>query len=236
MTLRLLPPPARDDGDTTTMAPAKDRRTPVVGCVPDLPLQRLQAFLGALYARDPTLLADVVHLHSAEQVRRLRAGDLDVGLVHHADGPGVAAQPLFEGEAVAAFVAVGHRLATAGALTPADVAREPAVLIPHDVDEPLHDRFRDLARSHGFRGIVESPGGDVRDLLMAVADGRGVGLAPASAIETAGAMGDLVTAHALDPPPRMPDTLVAWRDPPPATHALAVARDAARDLASAGGH
>ena len=233
MTLRLLPaPPERAVGGTNAMAPTKDMRTLVVGCVPDLPLQRLQGFLGALYARDPMLRADVVHLHSREQLRRLRAGDLDVGLVHSADGDGIVAHRLFAGESLVAFVPVGHRLAAAGALTATDLAGELAVLIRRDVDEALHDRLRGLAAGRGFRDVVEPPGGDGRDLLMAVADGRGIGLAPASAIETAGAMGDLVTAHPLDPPLQMPDTLVAWRDPPSTAHAVAVVREAVRDLAT----
>ncbi len=48
-----------------------------LGCLPDLPLQRLQAFLGVLYEHEPALDVDVAHLPSHEQVARLRNGELE---------------------------------------------------------------------------------------------------------------------------------------------------------------
>ena len=51
-----------------------------MGCAPDVPLQRLQGFLGLLYSRHGDV--DVTHLPSAVQLRELREGELDLGVVH----------------------------------------------------------------------------------------------------------------------------------------------------------
>ena len=69
-----------------------------IGCAPDVPVQRLQAFLGLLYQRLPDLAVDVSHLPSAEQVARIHAGDLDVALVHDPRPDGrIEAMPIHRG-------------------------------------------------------------------------------------------------------------------------------------------
>jgi hypothetical protein len=46
-----------------------------MGCAPDVPLQRLQPFLGLIYERGVKSEVGVVHLPSEEQVWRLHDGD-----------------------------------------------------------------------------------------------------------------------------------------------------------------
>ena len=90
----------------------------LIGCVPDLPTQRLQSLLGALHARDRTSGVEVVHLRTPEQLTRLRNGELDAAVIQHRrELPGVEMQPLLEGERLCAFVPVGHRLARPSPLT-----------------------------------------------------------------------------------------------------------------------
>lgn len=55
-----------------------------IGCVHDLPLERLLRFLAALKEHDSTVQPRVTHLPSVEQVRRLRRGELDLGVFHDA--------------------------------------------------------------------------------------------------------------------------------------------------------
>src|SRR5205085_1349763 len=66
-----------------------------------------------------------------------------------------------------------------------------------------------------FRRMHDAGGMDGRDVTLAVAEGLGTGLEPFSLAEVAGAGGLVVRRH-IDPPIRMPDTVVVWRaDPPP---------------------
>jgi DNA-binding transcriptional LysR family regulator len=73
-----------------------------------------------------------------------------------------------------------------------------------------------IARAgYRFAEIRERGGDDPRDLLFAVAEGRGIAIGPLSLRTAAGDVGRLVTTRQLDPPQTMPDTLVAWRTDPP---------------------
>jgi DNA-binding transcriptional LysR family regulator len=185
-----------------------------VGCAPDVALQRLQSFLGALHARDPQLRSWVAHLRSADQLARLRCGELELGLIHGGDvGSGIATEPVFTGERIVAVLPIGHRLAARGAIDHSDFARDTLLLTPRDADPALHDR---LASVHGdrFHAVRETLGTDVRDLLLAVGDGFGVGLCPASMLVSIGELNRVVTTTTVEPPSYLPDTLLAWSTDP----------------------
>ena len=186
----------------------------LIGCVPDLPAERLQAFLGALSARDGRESAEVVHLRTPEQLTRLLAGELDAAVIHHGrDVPGVDMQPLFEGERLCAFVPVGHRLARASPLAPGDFEHETLLVAPRAIDPPLHDRLMAAFDAAGFRfrAMREAGGGHPRDVLLAVAEGHGLAIAAASTLEVVGGNGTIVTRVEIEPVLRGPDTVVAWR-------------------------
>ncbi len=101
-----------------------------IGCVPDLRLARLQGFIGALYTRHPELQLDVSYLRTAEQIRRLRTGRLDLGLIHDAgELEGIDVEPVFRGEPLAAFLPVSHRLATADTIAAGDLLEGECVLV-----------------------------------------------------------------------------------------------------------
>jgi DNA-binding transcriptional LysR family regulator len=212
---------------------AGDVGTPLrVACIPDLPLQRVQAFVGALYAFDPDLHAEVVHLRSAAQVEQLRAGALDLGILYGGDVGGLVTAPLFRGDLLAAFVSVGHRLAGRHAVNADDLRDETLLTFPRPVDPALHAQL--MARLHEsgftFRCMRECGGADMRDVLMAVAEDRGIALAPRATLNAVGEVAQIVSRVALEPRLRMPDTLLAWRDDAPDAHVLAAARAAAREL------
>ncbi|MEA2380936.1 MAG: hypothetical protein QOH72_907 [Solirubrobacteraceae bacterium] len=184
-----------------------------MGCAPDVPLQRLQAFLGLLYERDFELDVAVTHLTTADQLMRLRAGALHLGLVHDT-GPaeGVETERVYRGEPLTAVVSLGHRLAARENVRLEDLAGE-VLLVPPRADEPgLHDRIAALAARNGrsFGAIREAPGADVRDLLFAVASGHGVAFVPRSTSVSVGTLADTVTARPLAPACFAPDTCVAW--------------------------
>jgi DNA-binding transcriptional LysR family regulator len=205
-----------------------------LGCAPDFPLQTLQSFLGLLYADDPLLHVEVNHLRSAEQLERLRIGELDLGLIRGIGADGVVEWPMPAGERVFGFLAHGHRLEGAPALAPGDLQGDVLLVSPRDADAALEDRIMALLdeSGHRFRDVREVGAGDPRDLLFAVAESRGVAVGPRSLLEAAGAIGTLVTASPLEPPLLMPGFRLAWRpDPlPELARVLAAARRAADRL------
>lgn len=201
-----------------------------IGCVPDLPLQRLQGLLGALYARDGHTGAEVVHLRSREQLSRLVAGELDAAVIHHRrEVPGVDMQPLFQGERLCAFVAVGHPLVRSSPLAPGDFEHETLLVAPRAIDPPLYDRLLATLDAAGgrVRSVREAGGGDPRDVLLAVAEGRGVSLAPASTLDVIGGADTIVTRCEIEPALPGPDTVIAWRTDaqPRLEELIAVARE-----------
>jgi DNA-binding transcriptional LysR family regulator len=206
-----------------------------MACAPDVPLQRLQAFLGLLYGRCLGIRAEVQHLPTAQQVDRLRDGRVDLGLLHDPGAtPGVEAQRLYRGEALAAVVPRAHRLATRDRVRLEDLAGEVLLVVPRGAEPSLHDRAVALSGSGGaaFRELREPPGADVRDLLFAVASGHGVAVAPRSMLRGVCELGEAVAACSLDPRTSMPDTCLAWPASarPELRGVYAAAREVAREL------
>jgi DNA-binding transcriptional LysR family regulator len=208
-----------------------------IGCAPDLPLQRLQGFLGGLYSRQPELQATVAYLRTAEQIRRLRTGQLDLGLIHHAgDNEGIAVEPIFHGEPLVGFLPIGHPLAEADTITAGDLLKGEHVLVvaPRHADPALADCLvtRLSTAGHDVRDVQEAVGEDPRTLLLAVAERGWIAIEPMSTLAVVGDIASLVTTRPLDPPVRMPDTALAWRvnAPPELDAIMSLARGSARRL------
>jgi DNA-binding transcriptional LysR family regulator len=183
-----------------------------IGCVPDLPIERLLAFLAALEEQLPTSRQQVRHLTGQEQVRQLRSGELDVAVLHGAGAlPGVESEPLFAGEPVAAFLGRGHHLAGRSTLRPSDLEIETLVVIPRTANPAFRDQWlvRIDEAGYRFRSVHEAGGPSARDLLLAVASGAGVAFGAFSLSEVS-EVGTIVVRRALDPPVSMPDTVAAW--------------------------
>ncbi|MEA2234275.1 MAG: LysR family transcriptional regulator, hydrogen peroxide-inducible s activator [Solirubrobacteraceae bacterium] len=193
-----------------------------VGCAPHLGAQKLQAFLGACYAQAPELDVEVFHLPSDMQRRRLRRAELDVGLFDASaacDGdPDIEMQPLFPGDPLAVFLPVHHPLAERERLEPRALLGRVLLMRPAASDPDFHELLMSRIAGAGYRfaDVRERGGDDPRDLLFAVAEGRGITIGPLSLHTAAGDIGTLVTARPLDPPQTMPDTLLAWQTEPPA--------------------
>jgi DNA-binding transcriptional LysR family regulator len=184
-----------------------------IGCCP-IPLQRLQSFLGALQVQAPCVETEVLHLDTAEQVARLRAGDLDLGVIDYAEpAPPLRMQPLYAGERVAVVLSPGHPLAARPAIRPGDLAGE-TLLSPSRTANPAFHDVLDRALSgagHRVRGWRETRGSDPHDVLFGVAQGQGVALGPSSILRSAGELGAILSSCLLDPPVHLPDIQLAWR-------------------------
>lgn len=172
----------------------------------------------------------MLHLDTAEQVARLRAGDLDLGVLDYAEpAPPLRMQPLYAGERVAAVLPPGHALAARPAIRPGDLAGE-TLLSPPRTANPAFDDVLDRALSaagHRVHRRRETRGSHPHDVLFAVAQGQGVALGPPSILRSAGELGAMLSSCLLDPPVHLPDTQLAWHADPPS--ALA---DAAQEVAA----
>lgn len=205
-----------------------------IGCVPELPIQRLLQFLASLQARARDATAQVTHIAATEQLHHLRAGGLDLAIFHRSEEyPDLVTVPLFPGEPLMILVPPDHRLADRPVVRSNDLGDEALVTYPRVENPTLYDRVLALFEDGGYRfsTIRETEGSNPRDLMLAVASGAGVALVPASITELTETGGITVT-RPIDPPLKMPDTVVAWpldppRLPPPLVETV---RDLARGL------
>ena len=205
-----------------------------IGCVPELPIQRLLQFLATLQLRARDATAQVTHLASTEQLLNLRAGGLDLAIFHDSeDYPDVETEPLFPGEPLMILLPPGHSLADRPVVRSDDLSDEVLLTYPRVVNPSLYDRVLALFDDRGYRfsTIRETDGSNPRDLMLAVASGSGVALVPASITELS-ETGGIAVRRPIDPPLSMPDTVVAWpadppRLPPPLVETV---RELAREL------
>ncbi len=205
-----------------------------IGCIHHLPIERLLRLLGALHERDPGSPTQVRHLLGLEQVQELRSGSLDIAIFDQAeDHADLEYEPLFPGERLAVFMPPDHPLAKKQAVGPNDLTREKLVMFNREVNPALHKRVIAGIEDAGysFAGIEEVGVQNVRDIMLAVAEGRGVAFGPFSFRELTEA-GTIVTRRPIEPPVSMPDTVVAWRanSPPQLGAKLELVREVARTL------
>jgi DNA-binding transcriptional LysR family regulator len=204
-----------------------------IGCVPYLPVRLLHAFLRHIEAHVAPPGVDVLHLRTAEQLSLLRSGALDVAVIYDVgEASGVKREPLFRAEPLAAFVPIDHALTERPVVTAADLERETLLLFPRKVDPALHDWYGSIVRTDGRGGLRHVGGADPRDVLLAVAEGHGIALAPGSLIHATGDLRALVTSRELAPAQLAPEIALAWSTAPPggAQVYIDLARAAAREV------
>jgi DNA-binding transcriptional LysR family regulator len=206
-----------------------------IGCAPQLPIQLLLRFLGALHERESTSSTQVVNLLARDQIRRLLDGDLELGIFSYVENfEGIELEPLFAGEPLAAFLRPDHPLAGRDVVRPADVHGQQGVIYPRAASPALHDWLLTAFAESGyhFASTREAGGVESRDLLLAVASGLGIAFLPGPLDDVGQAPAQIVTHLRLDPPLRMPETVIAWRASPPRQleSRLATAQAIAREL------
>jgi DNA-binding transcriptional LysR family regulator len=205
-----------------------------VGCGIHIPAHQLHRFLCAVRDREEGVQAEVVHLLGPEQMARLRAGELDLGVFSHVeDYDDLSWERLLPGDQLSAFLPTAHRLASKAAVTPADLRGE--THLTASVNPPFLDRLMGDLAGAGFRfDRIHECNPDPRDVFLAVAGGVGFALGPPQFLEIAHFVSPELVAVPLDPPVAYPDTIVAWRSDPPRIVArlLPSIREAAAEILS----
>lgn len=204
-----------------------------IGSTPLVPIEPLWRLLAALERHDPLLRAEVTHLLGYEQMKRLQAGDLDLGIFPRTttDFSRLGSEPMLHGEPLAVFLGLDHPLSVKSTLGPAELAGETLVTFPRAADPGLANALEQRLQEAGYRfARVHEVGTDVRDWILAAAAGSGVAILPGSAVGKG--RGAIVLNRPLDPPVMMPDTVVAWRRSAPARHrpVIRAVREVARHL------
>jgi DNA-binding NarL/FixJ family response regulator len=164
-------------------------------------------------AREPGVTLDVAHLISVDQLKLLRAGELDIAIVFDPeDDPDLEIEPLFPGEELVACLPAGHRLADRQIIRPQDLYEETLVCSGSSINPTAYVRAlnRFAAAGYRFQRVEETGAANGRELVLSIASGRGIALAPPSLDELNEAQDDVIL-RPLDPPVRMSPTAVAWR-------------------------
>lgn len=159
----------------TAMAGAGEPATLRVGVPPQTSAAALHALLTAC-ARDlPGVLVEPQEREGAEQLRLLRAGALDVGLLHH---PLEAADDLVAGPAAETDWGVVLHRTSAPARRPevglAELSGHDLVLFPRAAAPGWYDEILATCRAAGFAPAAVRHAGTPEFLLGLVASGHGV--------------------------------------------------------------
>jgi DNA-binding transcriptional LysR family regulator len=191
---------------------------PRIGCVADLPIASLQRFLEALHRRNGGVRPEVMHLVTIEQLRRLRSGELELGILYYVEDlelDRIEVEPLFDGTEMVALIPERHPAAAKERVGPDDLAGEKLVIFPRPVNPALHDWLIEQIAEAGYRfqGVHDASGRDPRDVVLAVAEGAGVALVPV-VFEDA-QIGCGLVRRPIEPPVSMPPMVIGWHAHPP---------------------
>ncbi len=134
----------------------------------------------------PDVQLIVAEKKTGDQIKALQTGRLDVGLIHLPVGgsSGLEIVPLFT-ERVGIALPDAHRLAEQELISLADLAHEPFVLFPRELEPDTYDHFVQTCASVGFAPTVSQEAENVQTLLVMVSSGLGVAFLPSSVMESA---------------------------------------------------
>jgi DNA-binding transcriptional LysR family regulator len=153
-----------------------------VGFVGSALFSLLPTVLREVRRRHPAMHVRVAEHKTAEQVRLLQLGQLDIGLVHLPVDPGVGlrTQPVVD-EPVGIALPADHPAAQVGG--PVDLkvlAGEPFVLFPRELEPHTYDKYLNACVTAGFAPRVVHEATGLQTILSLVAAEAGVAFVPGS--------------------------------------------------------
>jgi len=143
----------------------------------------LSAMLRCFIAQRPGVQVQLHEGFTAEVMERLARGTADLGIVRDAEArEGIALTTLLE-EPFMAVLSTDHPLAAAASVTAAELALSPLVLFPYAAGSLAHARNLQPFQEAGLEPEIRFRGSQWRTICQLVAQGLGVTVAPASAVE-----------------------------------------------------
>ena len=153
-----------------------------IGFTPSAPHHVLPGLMRGFRRSHPDVECLLTETGSDEQVERLLAGDLDVGILRP---PAVMPPHLvcrrFLEEPFVAVLPRDHPLAGRRTVALAQLAGDPFVLIARRVVRAVHDQILAACAGAGFTPAVVQEGTHIHSVAGLVASGLGVSILPASA-------------------------------------------------------
>ncbi|MDC7789760.1 LysR family transcriptional regulator [Rhodoplanes sp. TEM] len=193
----------------------------------------LPAIIRSFRAMRPAVMLDLVEMTMIEQVRALRAGDIDIGLLRSLpDVPDIAFETVLR-EPFRLAVPADHAFAGRAAVALPELSGEPLVLFPRETSPLFHARITAAFERAAVTPVIVQEATQIHTVMGLVAAGIGLALVPSSAERLPRAGAVLI---ALTDPPEPADVSVAWRAASrpllvtpflEAAHAAAVGLDAA---------
>ncbi|RAI34829.1 LysR family transcriptional regulator [Rhodoplanes roseus] len=168
----------------------------------------LPAIIRSFRAMRPAVMLDLVEMTMVEQVRALRAGDIDIGLLRSLpDVPDIAFETVLR-EPFRLAVPADHGFAGRRSVALREMSGQPLVLFPRETSPLFHARITAAFERAAVTPVIVQEATQIHTVMGLVAAGIGLALVPSSAerLPRAGA----VLIDLVDPP-EPADVSVAWR-------------------------
>ena len=152
-----------------------------LGFISSVDYSILPGLLSAYRAAHPGVTLELRELTSDVQVRELREGRIDAGmLLAPVDDTALALLPLLREPLVAALPADDPLARSRATLSLASLARRPFVIFPRPAAAGLYDAIVEFCRQAGFTPRVAQEAIQMQTIVSLVSAGLGVALVPAS--------------------------------------------------------
>jgi DNA-binding transcriptional LysR family regulator len=152
----------------------------VIGFVPSADLDILPRTLRVWRARFPHVDVELHTLLPSQQVKALRDGRIQVGLVRlPVEDSGLVVESI-QREPLVAVLPEGHPSARRTRVRLAELQSDPMILFPRRIAPDYHDLFLEVCRRAGFVPSIAHETESIQTNLGLVAAGLGVTLMPAS--------------------------------------------------------
>ena len=179
-----------------------------VGFVGTMAYQFIPDVLQRFRSERPHVELGLRELHSADQIRALHEGRIQIGIVRMSSrDPRLQSVRLFSEEWVLALPAK-HPLARRKVAALAAFANEPFVVFPRAVEPELHDSLMEQCSNAGFTPHVPIEATQAFSILALVSAGLGVALVPRS-LHGVPARG--VVFHSVRPRSEPIEVFATWR-------------------------
>lgn len=130
--------------------------------------------------RFPDVQVTLSEMTSAEQLKALHDGEIDVGFHRLLDPSKHITTRLFTNESLVAVLPKTHPLADQPTVSLHSLREEPFILSPHHMGASFHDLIVDFCRQHGFQPRIVQEAVQMYTIVNLAAAGIGISIVPSS--------------------------------------------------------